>query len=64
MKLLEIFKKKKAAWIVFNVFEKYEFAECSNCGAEVEPDISLFPSCYPDKCPECGAVMEEPWQYL
>jgi len=57
---LKLFDKlrRKAQWNVYNMFDLYEFAECSNCGAEVEPDFSLFPEIiYPERCPDCGAKM-------
>lgn len=58
MKLFEIFKRKQAHWNVFNTFELLEFAECSRCGAEVEPDFTYFPhTIYPLRCPCCGAEM-------
>lgn len=60
MKLIEKLrrKRKQAHWVVFNALQPLEFAECSVCGAEVEPDISYYPhAIYPEYCPECGARM-------
>ena len=59
MKITDIFRrKKKAHWVVFNLFDVLEFAECSICGCEVEPDLTYFPhSIYPTICPGCGAKM-------
>ena len=42
-------KEGEADLIVFNQGEKYEFAECGECGAEIERE-------YPDRCPKCGAI--------
>lgn len=61
MKLLKrIFgRRKKAYWQIYNPFETIEFAECSNCGYEIEPDFTYFPhSIYPTVCPKCNARMK------
>lgn len=48
--------------IVFNQGDKYEFAECGKCGAEIEPDWDLDndklePGApYPHDCPKCGSI--------
>lgn len=61
MKLADWIRKKKqkqAHWVGFNFLGEYEFAECSLCGAEAEPDLSYFPhALYPLTCPKCGAIM-------
>ena len=51
--------------IVFNQAEKYEFAECGKCGAEIDPDwdyncIRLQSGApYPDSCPKCGCFFQK-----
>ena len=52
-----------AELIVFNQGEKYEFAECGNCGEEMDPDYDLCnqkleSSPYPVFCPKCGRNFE------
>lgn len=48
--------------IVFNQGDKYEFAECGKCGAEIDPDWDLDndklePGApYPHDCPKCGSI--------
>ena len=34
-----------------------EFAECSECGRELEPKMVLFCTTYPDRCPACKVRM-------
>ena len=62
---VEVTVVKSADLIVFNYGdEKYEFAECGNCGAELERDMDLnnlkleagLP--YPDWCPKCGSIFD------
>ena len=60
----ELFCRKTAHWNVFNEYTKNEFAECSKCGYEVEPDLDYYPfDVYPEKCPNCHRKMmyEEAW---
>ena len=58
----EITMTGDAELIVFNQGEKYEFAECGKCGAEIEPDWDLDndklePGApYPHDCPKCGSI--------
>ena len=46
-------------WRIFNRGTDLEFAECSWCEHEVNPDVTLR-DWYPDVCPKCGCRME--WQ--
>lgn len=43
-------------WIVFNQGTNLEFAECSWCEHEIEPDVTVR-NWYPDVCPKCGAAI-------
>lgn len=38
--------------IIFNQGDQYEFAECGNCGCEIDPPGKGLP--YPVRCPKCG----------
>lgn len=46
-----------AKWIVFNPGEELEFAECSRCGKEMEPEVTGGRHFYGKECPGCGAQM-------
>ena len=59
MKLMDFIRGcRKAHWNVFNKFQVAEFAECSRCGYEVEPDFTFYPhAIYPPRCPNCKSRM-------
>ena len=44
-------------WRIFNRGTDLEFAECSWCEHEVDPDVTVR-DWYPDVCPKCGCRME------
>lgn len=44
-------------WRIFNKGTDLEFAECSWCEHEVDPDVTVR-DWYPDVCPKCGCRME------
>ena len=50
--------QERANWWIFNHGTNLEFAECSRCGKEVEPDVTVR-NWYPDVCPKCGAAIEK-----
>ena len=50
---------EKVDLIVFNQGDAFEFAECGNCGIEMDPDWTLDnqklgAAPYPHSCPKCG----------
>lgn len=45
-----------AEWRIYNQGDQIEFAECSECGHEEEPNVTLK-KWYPAECPGCGAKM-------
>ena len=47
-------EKPKAKWLVFNVGTDLEFAECSNCGCELNKD-KYDEYDMPQRCYKCGA---------
>ena len=49
--------EERAMWIVYNRGEDIEFAECSECGREQEPEITAGRHFYPNACPKCGRAM-------
>lgn len=59
MNLIELFRRrKKAYWNIYNPCDVQEFAECSNCGYEIVPNLADSPDIpYPDVCPNCKARM-------
>ena len=47
----------RGTWIIYNRGQALEFAECSECGHEQEPNIVLMCTTYPNKCPACKTMM-------
>lgn len=47
-------ERPKAHWLVFNIGTDLEFAECSNCGAELNKD-RYDEYDMPQWCYKCGA---------
>lgn len=47
-------ERPKAKWLVFNVGTNLEFAECSHCGCELNPD-KYDAYDMPQRCYKCGA---------
>jgi len=47
-------ERPKAKWIVFNIGTDQEFAECSNCGYELNRD-RYDEYDMPQRCFKCGA---------
>lgn len=50
-------EERRGTWIIYNRGQALEFAECSECGHEQEPNIVLMCTTYPNKCPACKTLM-------
>ena len=51
-------KPSAAKWLVFNIGTDLEFAECSNCGAELGKD-KYDEYDMPQRCYKCGAQIRD-----
>lgn len=51
-------ERQTAKWLVFNIGTEYEFAECSNCGCELNPD-KYDEYDMPQRCYKCGAQITD-----
>ena len=47
-------KRPKAAWRIFNLGTKWEFAECTACEKTID-EYDKYDM--PTRCPQCGADM-------